>query len=200
MDDLYIYHAYALSSWLLRFQIIQSRGRLCFQGREDDVDIAIIETSTNITRKIINQVLSFLWTYYLTHKNIILHSCYDLLVLRKKRMKKGRDYCVLKPDEAIRDACMRSILLACMHGHRSIHSIPSINDVTWSARGPNPLISINHVGHGTLGWPKRQYWLPHLGSLSQGISKIFNRDRRQSPRIALLLPFLCKLVQALRHC
>jgi len=31
------------------FQINESRGRLCFQGREDDVDIAIINTSTNIT-------------------------------------------------------------------------------------------------------------------------------------------------------
>ena len=139
--------------------------------------ITIIETSTNITRKIINQVVSFLWTYYLTHRNIILHSCYDLLVLRKKRMKEARDYCVLKQDEAILDACMRSILLACMHGHRSIHSIPSINDVTWSARGPNPLISISHVGHGTLGCPKS----PHAPILKKACGLACQPTRGQFP-------------------
>ena len=46
--------------------------------------IAILETSTNITRQFSNQVLSFFWIYYLTNRTMILHSCCDLFVPRNE--------------------------------------------------------------------------------------------------------------------
>lgn len=44
-DDIDIYHAYTLASLLPYFQLIKSRGRLCFQEREDDEDMTPIDTT-----------------------------------------------------------------------------------------------------------------------------------------------------------
>ena len=92
-----------------------------------------------------------LWTYYLTRRNMILHSCCDLLVLRNKRIKEARDYYALKPDGAIH-ACMRSIILACMPTEpyhpslmsRGVHKEQRTFDL-------KPLINISDVGHGIVG-------------------------------------------------
>lgn len=53
-------------------------------------------------RQINGQVLSSLRMHDLTNKNMILHSCCDLLVLRNK----GIDYCTVKPTWLV--ACMAS--------------------------------------------------------------------------------------------
>ena len=58
-------------------------------------------------RQINDQVLSLLCTYDLTNKNIILHSCLDLLVLRNKgKIKEGSDQMEQR---------------SCMHVTRPIH-------------------------------------------------------------------------------
>ena len=44
-DDIYIYHAYTLAALLPYFQLIKSRGRLCFQEREDDEDMTPMDTT-----------------------------------------------------------------------------------------------------------------------------------------------------------
>ena len=65
-DDIYIYHAYTLSLLLAYFQFMQSRGRLCFQEREDDEDMtppdmATLAVQVSISATCVNyQVSSFL--------------------------------------------------------------------------------------------------------------------------------------------
>lgn len=49
MDDIYIYHVYALSIWLTMFQKKHRRGRLHFQERDDDMDTATSDTTKFIT-------------------------------------------------------------------------------------------------------------------------------------------------------
>ena len=54
------------------FQVNESRGRLCFQEREDDVGIDTIDTSTNITRdifQVISVVNSIILYYIIRGKN-----------------------------------------------------------------------------------------------------------------------------------
>jgi hypothetical protein len=57
-DDIYIYHAYTLSLLLACLYNKQRRGRLIFKEREDDVDIAISDTTINTTRGYFYQVIS----------------------------------------------------------------------------------------------------------------------------------------------
>ena len=71
MDDIYIYHAYTLSLLLTMFQKKHRRGRLHFQEREDDMDIATPDTTKIISHIFIYQVNSnnYKLIYYSANKD-----------------------------------------------------------------------------------------------------------------------------------
>ena len=93
--------------------------------RESDVHIAILETSTNITRQFINQVLSFFWINCLTNRTMILHSCCDLFVPRNEWTRESTrdahleigdgDACTLHSEEGKLIACMFLVNPSIMH-------------------------------------------------------------------------------------
>jgi hypothetical protein len=57
-DDIYIYHAHMLSLLLACLQNKLRRGRISFKEREDDVDMATSDTTKNMARGYIYQVIS----------------------------------------------------------------------------------------------------------------------------------------------
>ncbi|PNT76050.1 hypothetical protein BRADI_1g43423v3 [Brachypodium distachyon] len=54
MDDIYIYHAHTLSILSVSFQHKRRRGRLSFQEREDDMDMTMDTTITNLIIGVFN--------------------------------------------------------------------------------------------------------------------------------------------------
>ena len=113
---------------------MQSRMTLIQEGGDDEDISSIVTPAATPTsviplgpitraraRQINGQVLSLLRTYDLTNKNIILHSCLDLLVLENKGKIKDEDN--MGSDQMEQRSCMhvtRPIHQAC---HVRMHEV-----------------------------------------------------------------------------
>lgn len=134
-DDLYIYHVYTLSLCFVNFQIIQSRGRLCFQEREDDVDMASTDTTKNIVHIYNNQVISInnYKNYYFvalnrnTTQSFIL--CRVNTYLYKPRVKIRSNKYVYKARQNMKVCVYIHMGVCYTHMHVSSHNMmqPSIS-------------------------------------------------------------------------
>ena len=95
------------------------------------MDIAIINTFKNITQQINDQVLSLLRIYNLNDKNIMLHSCFHLFVLRNMGVgewtrgaygssHKDRSLIYLIRDEHACKFPVHVRACLCMHAHGGV--------------------------------------------------------------------------------